>query len=69
MECTPVKPNDLKEECILKRSRLTDIENKLVVTSGEGGNIGVGEWELQPIGCKIGYKDVLYNMRNIANIL
>ena len=26
-----------------KRSRLTDIENKLVVTSGGWGNIGVGE--------------------------
>ena len=42
---------------ITKRSRLTYIENKLVVTSGERerrGNIGVGEQEVQTIGCKIG---------------
>ena len=39
-----------------KKNRLTDIENKLGVTSGEGqrGNIRVGEWEVQTIGCKIG---------------
>ena len=37
------------------RSRLTDIENKLVVTSGRwGDNIGVEDWEAQTIGCKIG---------------
>ena len=36
------------------RSRL--IEKKLVVTSGEEGrgNIRVGNWERQTIGCKIG---------------
>ena len=33
------------------------------------GNIAVGKWEVQTIACKIGYKDVLYNVRNIANIL
>ena len=34
----------------------TDIEKKLVVTSGEWGrgNIGVRQWEVQTIGCKIG---------------
>ena len=53
-----------------KKSRLQDIENKLVVTSGEGrGTIGAGEWEVQTIGCKVGYRDVLYNMGNTANIL
>ena len=26
------------------------------------------EWEAQTIGCKTSYKDVLYNMGNIANI-
>ena len=31
-------------------------------------SIGVGEWEVQTIGCKIGYQDVLYNMGNITNI-
>ena len=37
-----------------KRGRLTDIENKLVVTSGirGRGNIGVGELEVQIIECK-----------------
>ena len=35
-------------------SRFTDIENKIVVTSGEGrGNRGMGEWEVQIIGCKV----------------
>ena len=32
------------------------------------GNL-VGEEEVQTIECKTGYKDVLYNMGNIANIL
>ena len=35
-----------------KKSRLTDTENKLVVTSGEG-KIGAGEWEVQTIGYKM----------------
>ena len=34
-----------------------------------GSNIGVEEWDVQTIGCKIGYKDVLYNTGNIAYIL
>ena len=40
---------------IIKGSRLTDIENKLVVTSREGrrGSIGMEEWKVQTIGCKI----------------
>ena len=38
--------------------------------SNEGkGNIGMGERDVQTTGCKIGYKDVLYNTGNIANIL
>ena len=45
-----------------KKSRPTNIENKLVVTSGEmeeeSGNIGVGGSEVQTIRCKISYKDV-----------
>ena len=41
-----------------------------MVTSRElgMGSIGVGEWEIKAVGCKIGYKDILYNMGNIANI-
>ena len=48
----------------ITRSRLTDIENKLVGTTGERvgrGSIGVGEWEVQTIGCKIGYKVFVQN--------
>ena len=39
---------------ITKRNRLTDIENKLVVTSGEKGrgNTGVAVWEIQTIGVR-----------------
>ena len=44
----------------------------VMATSGERrgrGTLGVGEWEVQTIGCKIGYKDVFYDTGNIANIL
>ena len=58
---------------IIKRSRLRDTEDKLVVTSGkrEGGmgNIGVRNKEVQTISYKINRKDILYNMGNIAGIL
>ena len=33
-----------------------------------GGNTGVREWNVHNIECKIGYKDILYIMGNIANI-
>ena len=53
-----------------KRTRLTDIENKLMVTIGEEWDSkGVREWKLQTFRCEIGYKDVIYNMGNIGNIL
>ena len=41
---------------ISKRNQLIEIENKLVLTSGEWrkGNIGVRKWEIQIIGYKIG---------------
>ena len=49
---------------ITKKSRFTDIENKLVVTSEERerrkGNIGVGDQGAQTIRYKISYKDI-YN--------
>ena len=55
-----------------KRSRLTDIENKLVVTSRErdGGrrNRGVKGEKAQTVRYKISYKDILNNTGNIANI-
>ena len=60
---------------ITKKSKLTDIENKQVVTSGWVGgggrrsNIGVGEQEVQTTGFKIGLNNVLYNMGNIVHIL
>lgn len=48
--------------------RLTNIGNKLVVTSREGeGQHRLEEWEVQTTGCKVSYKDVLYNMRNTAD--
>ena len=49
-----------------KTNKLTDAGNELVVTRGsrEGR-----EEEAQIIRCKISYKDILYNMGNIANIL
>ena len=48
------------------------MENELVVTSREKkerGFIGLGKWEVQAIGCKIGNKAILYNIGNIANVL
>jgi len=55
-----------------KRSKLTDTEKKLVVTSREReqsrSNIGIGNQEVQTVRYKISYKDVPYNMGNIANI-
>ena len=42
------KYNKLVVNIIIKRSSLTDIENKLVGTSGEGGGtIGAEEWGIQ----------------------
>ena len=56
-----------------KKEADTDIEKKLVITSGEReggrGNIRAGEKEVQTIMYKINYKDILYNTGNIANIL
>lgn len=67
----------------LQREYFSDTENSLEVTSGGGGGAGGGEgegqgggeglyrgWEeVQTIGYKISYKDLLYKMGNIANIL
>ena len=33
------------------------------------GNIGIGDEEVQTIGYKISYKDIVYNPENIVNIL
>ena len=56
-----------------KRARLSDIENKLVVTSEEReagrGKIGGTEWEVQTTGCKVTTRMYLYNTWNTANIL
>ena len=44
-----------------------------MVTSGEKeagrGNIGVGDSDVENIMYKISYKDILYSIENIANIL
>ena len=55
-----------------KRSRFTDTETRLVATNGKGvrgrtyGGQGVGGTNF---GFKTGYKDVLYNTKNIGNTL
>ena len=36
----------------LRKSRLTDTENRLVFTNVEWGNKGVGEWEVQSVGVR-----------------
>ena len=55
-----------------KKSRLTDIENKLVATSGKRekgrGKIWKGGKEVQNFTYKISYKDLLYNTRDTGNI-
>ena len=53
---------------ITKRSRLTDIENKLAEKEGRRGKIE-GDQDMQTIRYKISYKDILYNMGNVANTL
>ena len=44
-----------------------------MITSGgrEAGRskIGVGNWKVQIITCKLSYKDILYNTEIAANIL
>ena len=61
------KMQHICEQSRKEADRLTDIENKLVVTSGEGSMWGLGE--VQTIGCKIGIKMYLYNTEHIADIL
>ena len=58
-----------KQWILHKSSRITDIENKLHVTSEEMGNLGIEKWEVQTSEYKIAYRDVLYNKGNTANIL
>ena len=48
--------------------RYREHTNKLMVIIGGKGQYS-GEGVGDPIGCKISYKDILCNMRNIANIL
>ena len=52
---------------IKKRNKLTDTENKLVVTCGKR-KMGK-EQEIQILRYKISCKDILYNTENIANVL
>ena len=58
---------------ITRKKQTPNIENKLVITSGgrEAGRskIGVGNWKVQIIMCKLSYKDILYNIEIAANIL
>ena len=48
--------------------RYREHTNKLMVFIGGKGQYS-GEGVGDTIGCKVSYKDILYNMRNIANIL
>ena len=50
-----------------KRSRLTDTENKLVVSNGE--RRGKGQFRGVGVGSKNYWVCKIYNMGNIANIL
>ena len=57
---------------VTERSRLTDKEKKLVVTSGEregGGEVEDTGLRDTTIRYKIRHKDVLYNTSNITSIL
>ena len=49
---------------ITKRSRLTDLENKLVVTSVGLGDKETGVWEVQTSGCKMSSR-MCYTTRKI----
>ena len=53
---------------ITKRSRLTDIENKLAEKEWRRGKIE-GDQDIHIILYEISYKDILYNMWNVANTL
>ena len=53
----------------IAKKKQTHRESTRAYQLGEGGGIHIGLWEAQSIGCKIGYKDVMYNTRNIASIL
>lgn len=53
----------------VKKRRLTDIGDKLVVTWVRVSNTIVGKWEVQTTGYKIHDKDMLYNTGSTADIL
>ena len=57
-----------KEKKHKNKNRLTDVGNKLMLTGG-GGQLGVGNHEVQTIMYKRSCKDILYSMGNIASIL
>ena len=52
-----------------KSNRLTRYKEQISGDQWGGDNNGVGDWEVQTIMCKINYKDILYNIKNKANIL
>lgn len=64
------KYNKLVNTTTTKKSLLTDIDNKLVVTRGQrGDHIRVGEWKAQAAECKMGSRMyLLYKTRSIGNI-
>ena len=52
LTCGILKIQQTSEYSNNKKSRLTDTENKLLVTSLVGDNIAVGKWEVQIIEYK-----------------
>lgn len=54
---------------ITEKRRLIDTEKKLVVTSGQGDNVGVGASGRHKLLGVRQVKDLLYYMGNTANIL
>ena len=58
-----------RKQVYITKQRLTQTENKQVVTSGkrEGGTRQVGDEEIQTIMNKIRYKDILYSTENYSH--
>lgn len=50
---------------ITRRSKLTEIENKLMVTTRGRGKIGLGKRKVQTIRYIIGYKNIIKGIQPI----
>ena len=63
------KYNKLENIAKKKEEEEADSQNKLVVTHGERGSMGIVEKEVQIFRYKIRSKEILYTMGDITNIL